>query len=215
MNYIILHHQKKWLFETAEAGASVLHTTASTMADVENELRCFGAQKFDLADAGNGVYLADVSTFRAPLPESFVLFDNPPPHFANEGDQNAFARVLTFIEECRATLLALLGKTVTVIIDRKIGTSHPKRPHVIYPINYGYLEDVLSADGEGADAYVMGVSEPIDSFCGKVIALIHREDDIEDKLVVAPEDKTYTAEDVEKAVIFQEEAYCHSVILHK
>ena len=215
MNHIILHHQKKWLFDLTDTGVSALQTTASTMAEVENELRHFGAQKFDLADAGNGVYLADVSTFSASLPENFILFENKPTHFASKADEKAFSRALTFIEDCRATLRSLLGKTVNVIIDRKIGTRHPKRPHVIYPINYGYLEDVLSADGEGADVYVMGVTEPIDHFEGKVVALVHREDDIEDKLVVAPKGVTYTAEEIEKAVIFQEEAYRHSIILHQ
>lgn len=214
MNHIILHHQKKWLFEVTEAGASALQTTASTMEETESELRRFGAQKFDLADAGEGVFLADVSTFKDPLPDTFRLFENQPSCFASNEDEVAFACVLTFIEECRATLHSLLGKTVSVVIDRKIGTRHPKRPHVIYPINYGYLEDVLSADGEGADAYVMGVNEPIDRFCGKVIALVHREDDIEDKLVVAPEGASYSADEIEKTVVFQEEAYRHSIILH-
>lgn len=214
MNHIVLHHQKKWLFEVAEAGASALQTTADTLEDAENALRRFGAQKFDLADAGEGVFLADVSAFSVPLPKSFVLFEDEPSRFASEEDNAAFARALTFIEECRATLRSLLGKTVSVVIDRRIGTRHPKRPHVIYPINYGYLEDVLSADGEEADAYVMGVNEPIECFHGKVIALIHREDDIEDKLVVAPEGASYTAEELEQAVIFQEETYRHSIILH-
>lgn len=215
MNHIILHHQKKWLFEVTEAGVSAFHTTATTLEEAEVALRMLGAQKFDLADAGNGVFLADVSTFEALLPEGFVLFEDKPPRFSAEEDRAAFARVLAFIEECRATLRALLGKNVSVVIDRKIGTRHPKRPHVIYPINYGYLEDVLSADGEGADAYVMGVDEPIERFSGKVIALVHREDDIEDKLVVAPEGASYSVDEIEKAVVFQEESYRHSLILHQ
>ena len=215
MNHIILHHQKKWLFEVTESGASAIQTAASTIEEAEEELRRFGAQKFDLADAGEGVFLADVSAFEKPLPDTFMLFDNDPSRFVSAGNEAAFARVLIFIEKCRATLRSLLGKSVSVVIDRKIGTRHPKRPHVIYPINYGYLEDVLSADGEGADAYVMGVNEPVDTFRGKVIALVHREDDIEDKLVVAPEGESYTAEEIEKTVFFQEEAYRHSLILHQ
>lgn len=42
-------------------------------------------------------------------------------------------------------------------------------------------------DGEDLDAYVLGVDRPLDIFRGLVIAVIHREDDVEDKLVVAPE----------------------------
>lgn len=215
MNHIILHHQKKWLLEATETGASTLPTDAKSLEEAEDALRKLGALKFDLADAGNGVFLADISSFENALPESFVLFENEPPRFATEEDKVAFACALTFIEKCRTTLRFLLGKTVSVVIDRKIGTRHPKRPHVIYPINYGYLEDVLSADGEGADAYVMGVNEPIERFLGKVIALVHREDDIEDKLVVAPEGVSYSAYEIEQAVVFQEEAYRHSLILHQ
>ena len=79
----------------------------------------------------------------------------------------------------------MLGQTVTVTIDRPYGSFHPHYPDTIYLCNYGYVEEVLAADGEFQDAYVIGVQEPLERFTGKVIAIILRKDDVESKWVVA------------------------------
>lgn len=50
----------------------------------------------------------------------------------------------------------ILGKIVTVKVDRKLGSHHPEYPNIFYPINYGYIENVIAADGEEQDAYIMG-----------------------------------------------------------
>ena len=75
--------------------------------------------------------------------------------------------------------------SVKVIVDRKMGTYHPEHPDLYYPINYGYIPDVMGGDGEEQDAYILGVEKPIDKFEGEVIAVIHRINDVEDKWVVA------------------------------
>ena len=81
----------------------------------------------------------------------------------------------------------MLGKIVKVIVDRPLGTYHPKHKDIYYSVNYGYIEGVMAADGEEQDAYILGVNEPIKEFSGKIIAIIHRFDDIEEKWVVVPE----------------------------
>ena len=83
-----------------------------------------------------------------------------------------------------------LGKLVTVVIDRPLGSKHPAWGF-IYPVNYGYVPNTLSPDGEPLDAYVLGVSEPMEEFTGRCIAVIHRLDG-DDKLVLVPEGKNYT-----------------------
>ena len=94
-----------------------------------------------------------------------------------------------------------LGKLIKIKIDRPIGSRHPKHGF-IYPINYGYLPGVIGGDGEELDAYLLGVFEPVEEYKGRLIGIIHREDDIEEKLVVAP--KIYTAEQIMALVEFQE-----------
>ena len=74
----------------------------------------------------------------------------------------------------------MIGKTVKVIIDRPLGTYHPKHKDMYYPINYGYIEGIAAPDGEEQDAYVLGVDKPLDEFEGKIIAIIHRYDDVEE-----------------------------------
>ena len=122
-----------------------------------------------------------------------------------------------FIEELNAFALnryhqqvnKLLGKRVNITIDRPIGYNHDG---LIYPINYGYIEDLIALDGEYQDAYLLGINKPINNATGVVIAIIQRKDDIDDKLVVSSIDKNYSAEEIEQLVNFQERFYKHIII---
>ena len=107
----------------------------------------------------------------------------------------------------------MLGQTVTVFIDRPMGTCHPKHKDIYYPVNYGYIPGVIAGDGEEQDAYVLGVSEPLQEFTGVVIAIIHRFDDVEDKWVAAPEGVTFTKEEILEQVKFQEQYFQSEIVL--
>ena len=65
----------------------------------------------------------------------------------------------------------------------------------------------MAPDGEEQDAYVLGIDEPVEEFTGIVIAIIHRYDDVEEKWVVAPENVSFTVEEIEKQVYFQEQFF--------
>ena len=80
----------------------------------------------------------------------------------------------------------MIGKIVKVTVDRPMGSYHPNHRDIYYPVNYGYIKGIMSPDGEEQDAYILGVDHPADEFTGRVIAVIHRYDDIEEKWVVAP-----------------------------
>lgn len=103
--------------------------------------------------------------------------------------------------------MSILGKTVTVTVDRAMGTRHPNHGDIIYPINYGYIKGIIAPDGEEQDAYIIGVTEPVENFTGRVIAVIHRLDDIEDKWVVAPFDKHFSRQEIINQVNFQEKYF--------
>lgn len=104
-----------------------------------------------------------------------------------------------------------LNKIVSVKMDRPLGSRHPKHDFV-YEVNYGYIPNTISGDGEELDAYVLGESTPLDTFEGKVIAIIHRTNDNDDKLVVAADGKNFTDEEIEKLVAFQEKWFRHIII---
>ena len=104
-----------------------------------------------------------------------------------------------------------LGKKVKVVMDRPMGSKHPKW-NFIYPINYGYVPNTISGDGEELDAYIVGIFEPVEEYEGKCIAAIHRLDDDDDKLVIAPEEKIYTKQQIEAIVEFQERSFKHEII---
>lgn len=101
----------------------------------------------------------------------------------------------------------MLGKKVKVIIDRPLGTFHPKHKDIFYSVNYGYIEGIIAPDGEEQDAYVLGVNEPVSEFTGKIIAIIKRLDDVEEKWVIAPENMTFTKDEIMKQVEFQEKYF--------
>lgn len=107
----------------------------------------------------------------------------------------------------KALVWSYLGKTVTVTVDRPAGSVHPKHSELIYPINYGYIEGVLGGDGEDLDVYVFGVTLPVNEFTGRVVAIVHRENDIEDKLVAAPLDMKPNQAEITEAISFQEKYF--------
>ena len=104
-----------------------------------------------------------------------------------------------------------IGKIVDVVMDRPLGTKHPKHGF-IYEVNYGYIPNTVSGDGEELDAYVLGEHKPLEKFTGKVIAIIHRTNDDDDKLIVVEEGKNYTDEQIRALTEFQEQWF-ESVII--
>ena len=104
-----------------------------------------------------------------------------------------------------------LDQLVTVKMDRPMGSTHPKHGF-IYPVNYGYIEGTISGDGEELDAYVLGEHKPLDTFSGRVIAVIHRTDDDDDKLVVMEDGRNYTDEQISALVEFKEKWFNTQII---
>lgn len=113
----------------------------------------------------------------------------------------------------RNELYRLLGKEVNVVIDRPLGSKHPNYDDMVYPVNYGYVPNIYSGDGEEQDAYVLGVDKPLQKFRGKVIAIIQRNNDNEDKLVVCAKEDTFTEEQIAEQVQFQEKYFDSQIIM--
>jgi inorganic pyrophosphatase len=103
-----------------------------------------------------------------------------------------------------------IGKEVKVIIDRPLGSIHSKHGFT-YPINYGYIPDTKSSDGEELDAYVLGPERPLEKFTGKCIAVIHRTNDNDDKLVVVSDGANFSDNEIEKQTEFQERWFKHKI----
>ena len=104
-----------------------------------------------------------------------------------------------------------LGKKITVTIDRKLGSKHPEWDFE-YLVNYGYIDGVIAPDGEGLDVYLLKVDVPVDTCKGIVVAIVHRLDDDDDKLVVLPKGETISDAEIETQVEFQEKWLKHQII---
>lgn len=98
----------------------------------------------------------------------------------------------------------MIGKIVKVVVDRPLGSYHPKHKDMYYHINYGFVEGIIAPDGEEQDVYILGVDVPVKEFVGRIIAIIHRKDDIEEKWVVAPDSMSFSKEEIMEQVEFQE-----------
>ena len=108
--------------------------------------------------------------------------------------------------------LEYLNKIIEAKIDRPIGSSHPKYPDHIYLVNYGYIPNTVSGDGKELDCYVLGEYKPLSEFKGKCIAIIHRLNDDDDKLILAPENKNFTNAEIRLLTDFQERFYKSEII---
>ncbi len=104
-----------------------------------------------------------------------------------------------------------LEQILKIKIDRPFGSKHPKHGF-IYPVNYGYVPNTVSGDGEELDAYLLGIYEPVDEFEGECIAIIHRTNDNDDKLIVVPKGKYYSDDAINALTEFQEQYFEHEII---
>ena len=98
-------------------------------------------------------------------------------------------------------------KIVKVVVDRPIWTYHPKHKTIFYSVNYWYVEWVMWWDWEEQDAYILWITEPVTTFEGELIAVIHRIDDDETKRVVVPKWAKYTKEEIKQETDFQEKFF--------
>ena len=131
-----------------------------------------------------------------------------------EGETMGYGNTEVFLtaQQREELIQNYLGKTVTVIIDRPVGFHHvTKGVHLHYTLNYGFLPGVIGGDGEEQDVYVLGVAEPLENFTGKIIGVVRRKDDNEDKLVAAPEGMAFTAKQIQKEIHFVEKYFNSTV----
>ncbi|MEE4194585.1 MAG: inorganic diphosphatase [Anaerolineae bacterium] len=103
-----------------------------------------------------------------------------------------------------------IGQVLTIIIDRPLGSTHPKHGFE-YPVNYGYLPGIFSGDSEELDAYILGVDKPLDTFIGVCIAVIHRLDDDDDKLIIVPKGATLSDKEIRSLTHFQEQWFTNEI----
>ena len=115
-------------------------------------------------------------------------------------------------EERETLIRQYLGKTVTVTVDRPVGFHHvTKGIHLHYTINYGFLPGVIGGDGEEQDVYILGIAEPLKDFTGRIIGVVRRSDDNEDKFVAAPEGMVFTAQQIRREIDFVEKYFDSTV----
>ena len=104
-----------------------------------------------------------------------------------------------------------IGQKVIAHIDRQLNSKHPKHGFT-YELNYGYIPNTTSGDGEELDCYILGIDEPVQKFEGECIAVIHRTNDDDDKLIVVPPDKEYSDEEIRNFTNFQEKYFESEII---
>lgn len=133
-------------------------------------------------------------------------------HYVTTQAHRIVPYLVNMLDDSKKNLRRLIGCVVKVKVDRPIGTVHPNHPDICYPINYGYVENILAPDGEEQDAYIIGVKKPIDSFMGRITAVVKRNDDVENKWVVAPFGLDFTKSEIREMIDFQEKYFDIEII---
>lgn len=102
----------------------------------------------------------------------------------------------------------MLGKTVTVIVERHYGDYHPTLQDTRLPYNAGYVkQDITEEDALFQDAYIIGVEENIDVFTGYVCGIIYHKDEENSKWIVAPIGMNVDYDDVIQLLGLEEQFY--------
>lgn len=81
-----------------------------------------------------------------------------------------------------------LIRTSEIVIDRPRGSAHPRYPEMIYPVDYGYLKDSASMDGQGIDVWRGSGEKRIDAIICTV-DLLKRDSEIKLLLGCTEEEK--------------------------
>ncbi|MBR3348667.1 MAG: GNAT family N-acetyltransferase [Solobacterium sp.] len=106
-----------------------------------------------------------------------------------------------------------IGKTVTVIVDRPYGSFHPHHPDVLYPVNYGYVNELIDGDGEFQDAYVYGPQEPLESFKGTVAGIVYHKDG-PSRFIVTRTGETVDPKRIIETLAFEDQYYDTRFVWH-
>ena len=103
-----------------------------------------------------------------------------------------------------------IGKEVKITIDQP-AQSYYKGAQ--YEVNYGFVPGTNAPDGDALDAYYLGTDKPLKEAVGICIAIIHRLEDDDDKLIIVPKImENLTNEEIEAKVNFQEKNFKHVVV---
>lgn len=107
-----------------------------------------------------------------------------------------------------------LNKEFEVLIEIPKGERHAEYKNHVYEVDYGSVEGVIAPDGENLDAYYItnDVLARNQKVIGRCIAIIHRLDDDDDKLIVVPPGINLENAKIDKLVNFQEKFYKHEII---
>ena len=101
-----------------------------------------------------------------------------------------------------------LIETSEIIIDRPKHSAHPRYPDFIYPMDYGYLKNTSSMDGDGIDVWVGSGGKTVDAvMC--IVDLVKRDSEI--KLLIGCSEE-------EKRIVYEfhnESEYMKGILLRR
>lgn len=107
------------------------------------------------------------------------------------------------------TALEQLTNDSEIVIDRPKGSVHPKYPDFIYRVDYGYLKNTSSMDGQGIDVWVGTDKEKRIDAVMCIVDLMKRDSEI--KILIGCTEE-------EKEIVFQthnETVYMKGILIRR
>lgn len=71
----------------------------------------------------------------------------------------------------------------------------------------------MAPDGEEQDVYILGINEPVGRFTGKIVAIVQRKDDIEEKWVVVPDEMIFSKDEIRQQIHFQKQYFDSEIVM--
>lgn len=211
------------LFYEATAGGSAL-VNETPLECVKRELKeetgieCdeFTLVNYEINKEKHGIYYSYVCTVDCPK-DSIVLQEGETVDYKwiNESEFKEFLESDLVVKSQSNRYkkyydIFEIGNSFEVVVDRPLGSVHPKHKDIIYIVNYGYIKGRIGGDNEEQDAYVLGIDEPVNSYRGKLIGVVIRIDDNESKWIISNRD--FSEKEILEKINFQEK-YFKSVLI--
>ncbi|MBA3027298.1 MAG: inorganic pyrophosphatase [Desulfobacteraceae bacterium] len=104
-------------------------------------------------------------------------------------------------------LIRILNES-EMVIDRPKGSSHPKYPKIVFPIDYGYLKNTSGGDGNEIDVWLGSLENKVLIAIACTVDILKRDTEI--KLIVGCNDH-----EIETIKQFYTSEYMSTIILKK
>lgn len=93
------------------------------------------------------------------------------------------------------------------------GTPDVLFKEITYHVDEGLIDNYFIQNGEKKQCYIIGLEEGSEKKCGRLIAYVHRKDDIEDRYVISTSKTPYSKEEIAALIAYKEQYFDSKIFM--